>query len=87
MKKVINRDAVTIKDLEREITDLRVGIAGMTTKLADVQQENHRLVHQCEIRRLELVDARRDVERQQDYQSRAHETIERLARVLEKVAL
>lgn len=82
-----NRDTVTIKDLEREITDLRIGIANLTEVSAQFSRANHRLVLDQRALNAELAtckanlaDATAEVARQQEYQSRAHETIELLVK-------
>ena len=82
-----NQDAVTIKDLEREIADLRIGIANITKTAGQFACANYALLLENEklkvalsTRDRELADATAEVDRQQEYQSRAHETIERLVK-------
>ena len=82
-----NRDTVTIKDLETEILNLRIGIENITKTAGQFACANHALL--LENRKLkvalstrdrELADATAEVDRQQEYQSRAHETIELLVK-------
>jgi hypothetical protein len=82
-----NQDAVTIKDLETEILNLRIGIANITEVSAQFSRANHRLVLDQRALNAELAtckanlaDATAEVDRQQEYQSRAHETIELLVK-------
>lgn len=82
-----NQDAVTIKDLEREIADLRVGIANITEASAQFCRANHALVQELRTSKQELIRCQNDlavanaeVSLQQEYQSRAHETIELLVK-------
>lgn len=86
-RKTINRDAVTIKDLEREIADLRTGVRNLVDTSAQFAKANHSLVLECrELRkanmtiREELDDANMEILRQQAFQTRAHETIELLVK-------
>lgn len=89
-KPSVNKDAVTIADLEREITDLRLGLRNQTELLSTIQKENIELRANYSRAKDELLETRcnleaatRDVARQQEFQSRAHETIERLSKVME----
>lgn len=82
-----NQNAVTIKDLEREITDLRIGIENITKTAGQFACANHALLLEngklkvaLSTRDRELADATAEVDRQREYQSRAHETIERLVK-------
>ena len=86
-RKVINHDAVTIKDLETEIADLRVGIRNLVDTSAQFAQANHSLVEECKTLRKKLHLSRQETQRltlevsaQQEFQSRAHETIELLVK-------
>lgn len=86
----VNKDAVTIADLEREITDLRLGLRNQTELLSTIQKENVELRASYRRAKDELLETRcdleaatRDVARQQQFQTRAHETIERLSKVME----
>ena len=84
-KKVINQDAVTVKDLEKEIASLRVGMANLVQTAGQLSQANDSLVRE----RRSLLEtntqlrnernlAHAEVAQQQEFQSRAHETIELL---------
>lgn len=86
-KRLKNQDAVTIKDLEREIADLRVGIANIAEASAQFCRANKALLLENGKLKLELstcntklADANAEVRCQQNYQSRAHETIELLVK-------
>jgi hypothetical protein len=84
-KKVINQDAVTVKDLEKEIASLRVGMANLVQTAGQLSQANDSLVRErrslletnTQLRE-ELNLAKVEVDQQQEFQSRAHETIELL---------
>lgn len=89
-RKPVNNDAVTIADLEREITDLRLGLRNQTELLSTIQKENIELRASYRRANDELLETRcdlevatRDVICQQQFQTRAHETIERLSKVME----
>lgn len=86
----VNKDAVTIADLEREIADLRLGLRNQTELLSTIQKENIALRDNYRRVKDDLLETRgnleaatRDVIRQQEFQGRAHETIERLSKVME----
>jgi regulator of replication initiation timing len=84
-KPVINQDAVTVKDLEKEIASLRVGIANLVRTAGQLAQANDSLVREqraCRDANTQLREelnlAKVEVDQQQEFQSRAHETIELL---------
>lgn len=79
-----NKDKVTIADLEREIDDLRKGMRNLTIALAQERQANGELTRALHTAKADAVRAGEEVLRQQEFQSRAHETIERLSKVLER---
>lgn len=80
-----NKDKVTIADLEREIVDLREGVRKMTLALAQERRANEELRRSLHTAKADAVRAGEEVARQQEFQSRAHETIERLSKALERV--
>lgn len=80
-----NKDKVTIADLEREIADLRNGVLNLTITLAQERQANEELKRALHTAKGDAVRAGDEVLRQQEFQSRAHETIERLSRALDRV--
>jgi regulator of replication initiation timing len=86
-KSTTNQDAVTVKDLENEIVSLRVGIANLVQTVGQLAQANDSLVR--ERRGLRNANtqlqhernlAHAEVAQQQEFQSRAHETIELLVK-------
>lgn len=89
-RKPINRDAVTVADLEREILDLRTGLAEQTQALVGLRksyavlwEDRNKLNQKLHETNLEFIRAQSEVTAQQGFQSRAHETIERLTKVME----
>lgn len=76
-----NKDKVTIAVLEREIVDLREGMRKMTLALADERRRAVDLERELGIAKRDAVQANDEVIKQQEFQSRAHETIERLGKV------
>ncbi len=44
-KRTTKKDAITVKDLEREIHDLRIGLARQTEMLGSMSQDNRRLAN------------------------------------------
>lgn len=86
----VNKDAVTIADLEREIADLRLGLRNQTELLSTIQKENialrdnnRRLEESAHEYKVNYIQAQQEVTAQQQFQTRAHETIERLSKVME----
>lgn len=86
----VNKDAVTIADLEREIADLRLGLRNQTELLSTIQKENialrinnRRLEESVHEYKVNYIQAQQEVTAQQQFQTRAHETIERLSKVME----
>lgn len=76
-----NKDKVTVADLEREIADLRKGMRNLTIALAQERQRVVDLERELGIAKRDTVQANDEVIKQQEFQSRAHETIERLGKV------
>ena len=88
-RKPINRDAVTVADLEREILDLRTGLAEQTKTLANLRkdytvvwEDRERINNKLHEMNADFIRAQQEVTEQQHFQSRAHETIERLVKIM-----
>lgn len=86
----VNKDAVTIADLEREIADMRIGLAEQTRVLVELRknysvvwEDRNRLNQKLHEMNAALTNAQEEVVAQIGFQSRAHETIERLSKVME----